>query len=417
MKNAIVPIAALCAVTLFATPSVTVTGVLQDSLTKKVTVEYDLFGAPAIVTMTVETNSSGWTAIPGSALRAVSGDIGGIVRSDSAGLTATWRPEASWPGQALASGEARVVLKAWSLDSPPDYAVFDLIVTNEVRFYESEAQLPIPVTDDRFKTDCLVMRRIPAANVVWRMGPAANEPTASTEWEVLHQVRLTNDYYMAVFELTQAQYSRICRRSYDGESFVSYKGRPKAPAVGIRWTGLRGNGSDYDFPTKGRAVAADSVIGLLRAHTGQDFDLPTDAQWEYAARAGVAASFQNGMSDPTRAEVIALNWFKNNSEDNLHAVGEREANAWGLHDVHGNCCEWCLDWMSADISAYTVEPEGPAAAQSSGTTYPMAGCRVVRGGSISENSVTGRFARRGWESEGVSRSYIGARFCLPARLK
>ena len=417
MKKTILPVAALCAVTSFAAPSVNVTGVTQDPLTKKVTIDYELSGSPAIVTMTVETNSAGWAAIPGSALRHVSGDVGGIVRGDSAGLKITWRPDESWPNQALASGQARVVLKAWALDDPPDYAVFNLVVTNEVRFYEGEAQLPRPVTDDIYKTEYLVMRRIPAANVVWRMGPAANEPSVHAEWEFPHSVRLTNDYYMAVFELTQAQYSRICRRSYDNESAVYNKRHPKSPAVGIPWTNLRGSGADYDFPTKGHVVAANSILGLLRANSGQDFDLPTEAQWEYAARAGIAASFQNGMSDPSRAEVVALSWFKDNSPASLHDVGELEANAWGLHDVHGNCSEWCLDWMSADVSAYNVEPEGPVEAQSSGTTYPMANSRVVRGGSIIEFAAQGRFARRGWEPIGASRSTVGVRLCLPSRLK
>lgn len=417
MKNMIASIAVLCAVTSFATPSVTVTGVSQDSLTRKVTVEYELSGAPAIVTMTVETNSANWTAIPGPALRAVSGDVGGIVRADSQDLKITWRPDASWPGHALESGEVRVVLKAWALDDPPDYAVFDLVVTNEVRFYESEKQLPCPVTDDLYKTDRLVMRRIPAAGVTWRMGPVENEPKANAEWEIAHRVKLTNDYYMAVFELTQAQYSRICRTSYDSVASVGYKRRPKAPAVGVSWEAMRGSGSAYDFPTARHIVAQNSVMGMLRSHAGQVFDLPTEAQWEYAARAGVAASYQNGTSDYSKAEVLGLSWFLENSAQDLREVGLCEANAWGLYDVHGNCSEMCLDWMSADISAYGVEPEGPSQAQSSGTTYPMADSRVVRGGSIGERVDGGRFARRGWEKTNVSRTYCGARLCLPARLK
>ena len=105
-------------------------------------------------------------------------------------------------------------------------------------------------------------------------------------------------------------------------------------------------------------------MGKLRARTGLDFDLPTEAQWEYACRAGTTTKYYWGeMMDGNYA------WFDRNSSGTPHTVGTKMPNAWGLYDMSGGVLEWCLDWY--EISAYGTDPKGP----SSGTY------RVVRGGS------------------------------------
>jgi formylglycine-generating enzyme required for sulfatase activity len=395
---------------------VSLKSVSQDPSSRVVTVKYALGTAPAIVTMTVETNAECWTAIDGSALRNISGDIGRIFRETSDELTVKWYPTASWPDHAFESGQARVVIKAWRLDDPPQYALFNLITTNDVSFYESEEQLPYKITDGIFKTDILVMRRIPAANVTWRMG-AMDKELGRNGWEMPHYVKLSSDYYMGVFELTQRQFARIWRGSYESKS-SKYQNQPKSPAVGLQWVDLRGSGEDYDFPGKGHAVSPESLLGLLRSHTGQDFDLPTEAQWEYAARAGVGGPFQDGINYWDE-EVYQLGWFKDHSSNTVHEVGLCRPNAWGLYDVHGNAGEWCLDWISYDITMYKLDPEGPreSPADADSVASSMNGSRVVRSCSIGELIVNARLARRGWGNPERSNEINGARLCLPVVLK
>ena len=104
--------------------------------------------------------------------------------------------------------------------------------------------------------------------------------------------------------------------------------------------------------------------------------LPTEAQWEYACRAGEPGQYSGGTID----EVA---WYWDNSEDETHPVGMKKSNAWGLHDMHGNVWEWCADWYDAELEG-GVDPTGP----SSGAN------RVRRGGGWDSYAVSCRAAFR-----------------------
>jgi formylglycine-generating enzyme required for sulfatase activity len=222
-------------------------------------------------------------------------------------------------------------------------------------------------------------------------------------------VTLTNGYYMGVYELTQQHKFLITKQNgptYDVQKF---------PANRVTWQALRGDSAIYDWPLQGHAVdMVNSIIGLLRTLSGQDFDLPTEAQWEYAARAGTGTAFSDGSTDYRSDAVMALSWYRDNASA-THEVGLCPPNAWGLYDVHGNVAEWCLDWMSYDITSYTIEPGGPE------TTPPdvqyVTGCRVVRGGSYGEQVIKARSARRGWDTPNKVSGLYGARLCLPLPFK
>ena len=201
------------------------------------------------------------------------------------------------------------------------------------------------VTNDVYKTDKLVLRKIPAKGQSFSMGTATNHVDswrATLANETLHTVSFTNDFYAGVFELTQKQFRNIM--GYGSGNHVG----EKLPAETIAYTTLRG--SDVDWPTTGSTLGADSLLAKLRKNANGvlQFDLPTEAMWEYACQAGTAPYYVNNGSDDCASQTEglgAVGWYTQNSSNETHEVGLKAPNAWGLYDMHGNVMEWCLDWM------------------------------------------------------------------------
>lgn len=100
------------------------------------------------------------------------------------------------------------------------------------------------------------------------------------------------------------------------------------------------------------------------------FRLPTEAEWEYACRAGSTTRFPWG-DDPDYNLIGQYAWYKSNSESKTHTVGQKKPNAWGLYDMHGNVNEWCTDWYGDYTNASQTDPKGPLGGSN----------RVIRGGS------------------------------------
>jgi len=111
-------------------------------------------------------------------------------------------------------------------------------------------------------------------------------------------------------------------------------------------------------------VDAGSFFGILRARTGLTFDLPTEAQWEYACRAGTTTALNSGkdLNDTNMAEVARYYYNQDDGKGGCSEhtkVGCYLPNAWGLHDMHGNVLEWCLDWYQANLGGDDVtDPVG-----------------------------------------------------------
>ncbi len=184
--------------------------------------------------------------------------------------------------------------------------------------------------------------------------------------ETQHQVTLSKPFWMGTTEVTNAQYRRFVeatghREPEDWEN--SKYNAPKQPVVGVDWND---------------AMAYAKWAGM---------SLPTEAQWEYAARAGTTTTWWSGS---TEADLARVGWYSSNSDSSLHAVGEKPANAWGLHDVHGNVWEWTADWYGDYPDSSVTDP-----APESGSY------RVLRGGGWYYVAGFSRVALRGYDHPGV----------------
>jgi hypothetical protein len=210
---------------------------------------------------------------------------------------------------------------------------------------------------DEYKTTKLVLRRIEPGTFIMRGQ---------------YPVTLTKTFYCGIFEVTQKQYALVT-----GNNPSSYKGNMR-PVERVTWNTIRGDSSIYDWPTSAN-VDPTSFMGRLRVRAGLTFDLPTEAQWEYACRAGTTSAYNNGGD--TEADLKLLGRYCGNTSDGKGGcsehtiVGSYMPNAWGLYDMHGNVWEWCLDWWGT--LAYGTDPKGGS---SSGSD------RVLRGGGWSNGA-------------------------------
>ena len=207
---------------------------------------------------------------------------------------------------------------------------------------------------DEYKTTKLVLRRI--------------EP-GSFKMLGKYDVTLTKPFYIGVFEVTQKQYELVT-----GINPSESRGDMR-PANKVSYDMVRGKDEGAKWPASS-AVDSYSFMGKLRTRVGIDgFDLPTEAQWEYACRAGTTSKYNNGGDSEDDLKVLGR--YKGNQFDgkggHSHSttVGSYRPNAWGLYDMHGNVWEWCLGWWNERLS-------------SGGASSGL--CRVRRGGGESRNA-------------------------------
>lgn len=373
----------------------------QNTSTRLVTIGYTLEETDAVVTVDVLTNG---VSIGEENFANIDGDVNRRIAPGDHLIV--WHPRASWPDHVFTNNEVSVEVRAWDVTIPPDYMVVDLTATNAlVRYYVSTNALPAGgLTNDIYRSTKLVMRRIPASGNVWTMGSPEGELARVANREIQRLVTMTNDYYLGVFPVTQAQHVRVVGSN---PTKANVRGCEEAPVFDVTYVALRGG--NVNWPTDGHAVGDTSILKNWRDLTGLDLDVPTSAQWEFACRAGTATIFYYG-TDQGRFGDYA--WYQSNSGDVLHRVGEKIPNGFGLYDLYGNAWEWCLDWTGGITADPVVEPTGPE----TGSLDQYR--RVGRGGSYGQSISNSRSAKVNPQvTTGNTPAGVGYRLLCPPTLK
>jgi formylglycine-generating enzyme required for sulfatase activity len=186
-----------------------------------------------------------------------------------------------------------------------------------------------------------------------------------------HQVTITHGFLMGRYEVTAAQWKAVMSRdpyNFKGDNY---------PVQFVSWN-----------------HAQEFIQRLNQMNDGYTYRLPTEAEWEYACRAGTTGNYAD--------ELDWIAWYESNSDDKVHPVGERHPNAWGLYDMEGNLWEYCQDWYSENFYSQSPssDPQGPASGPE----------RVERGGSFRDSGPSSASydgsnlrssARRGIHPDGV----------------
>lgn len=388
-----------------ADPQISGFSVSQDSR-RVVSVSYTL-DEPAYVTLDVLTNG---VSIGGANIQNVVGNCFALVPAGTHSIQ--WFARKSWPDRRFDGPVVKVQLRAWAADVPPDVMDIDL-ETKAVAYYPSLDHLPDGgLANDKYRTTHLVMKKVHAAGETFLMGSPTTEANRGAN-EAQHRVSFTKDYYLAIYETTRAQYSLLGGTlNSDRQTTPADGDDPDAcPVEGINYDALRGSTNDsIDWPTSGATVGG--LLASMRTDFGFAFDLPTEAQWEFACRAGTAKALSSGKDngEPYRnSDVDEIAWYYYNSGNGtvVHAVGGKTANPWGFYDMYGNVQEWCRDWLDAyDMSADpAIDPPGASVSSE--------GRRVFRGGNYSNFSSVIRSAARGGYAPNIGDKKYGFRLCIP----
>jgi formylglycine-generating enzyme required for sulfatase activity len=205
----------------------------------------------------------------------------------------------------------------------------------------------------------------------------ADEPGERPE----HDVTLTKDFWMQTTEVTQSQWEAVT-----GSNPSEFKGKD-LPVETVSWDECA------EFLKK----LNERVKAQLK---GRKAELPTEAEWEYACRAGGKGNWSFG-DEAKLADQYA--WHDGNAERKTHAAAQKKANAWGLFDMHGNVWEWCSDWYAEQYPAgAAADPTGPATGD----------CRIRRGGSWDVAPGAHRSSNRERNNPTYRCNYIGLRAVL-----
>ena len=356
-------------------------------------------------------------------------DIGKIVGEGSTGIVLgkgkhqmTWYPNDDYTNL-IDQLEFRVVSE--DVTEEATYLVLDL------ESYKMRTSLQGPMEDasvwsnDACRTSELWLRRIEPSMYV--MGSPSYELGREEDYgkETQHIVTLTKAYYIGVFEITQGQCKNIAgfnSSDYIGDTrpleYISYDGL-RGAELGSSWP-LNYDVDQYAYRYNYIEEDDDwtwekgpTFFYALREKTGNMlFDLPTEAQWEFACRAGTTTAWNDGTYITNLYEDGNLNrlgWYDYNSYDEEsdweghHPVGQKLPNAWGLYDMHGNVWEWCLDWEEYDLGIDAViDPTGPEGGWA----------RIYRGGGWKNSAYNCRSAVRNYDETDEADDYIGFRVVL-----
>ena len=370
--------------------TVTNLAVAQRPGTKLVDITYDVASTASVVVVSLEVSDAG-TPISAVSLTGSAGFV-----SPGAGKSLVWDMGADWSGSyALLSFTLTARLGT--------YMVIDLSAGSSATSYPVTYLDTVPAGGwtDEYKTTKLVLCKTPKGS--FTMGSPVLELGRNTD-ETQHSVTLTKHFYIGMFETTQRQWERVIGNwpSWFNNATV----RDSRPVENISYNDIRGTVAGTNWPANSN-VDANSFMGRLRARTGKAFDLPTEAQWEYACRAGTTNSLNTGFNLTnvfTDLHMSLAGRYRFNGGSNITQnvstnggtakVGTKSPNARGLRDMHGNVNEICLDWYGS-YPGNVTDPKGAV----SGTK------RVERGGDLGNGAGDCRSAFRDGQRNPSDRVY------------
>src|SRR5215831_43237 len=222
-----------------------------------------------------------------------------------------------------------------------------------VGIYPPATQMPAPTSalETRRNSIGIELVRIPAGEFM--MGSESDRP----DEKPAHKVIISKPFYLGKYEVTQAQWQEVM-----GTNPSHFKGDPNRPVERVSWKMIQ------------------EFISKLNAREGHNlYRLPTEAEWEYAARAGATTRYYFGDDDALLEQYA---WYNKNDKGTTHPVGQLKPNAWGLYDMMGNVWEWVQDWRGPYAAGQQVDPQGPATGNARGYRgggwgYPPIRCRVA----------------------------------------
>ena len=227
-----------------------------------------------------------------------------------------------------------------------------------VGFYGQEVQQEPEKEITIALSDSVTMAFVYIPPGTFTMGAPNSDSYASVREKPQHSVTISKGFYLGRYEVTQAQWTSVIETEtpfFSGKSGVQEN--PDHPTVYVSWNDVQ------EFCARLNEITS---LGLYR--------LPTEAEWEYACRAGTMKQWSFGDSESRLKEYA---WYDVNAwdvgEQYAHRVGTKLPNPWGLYDMHGNVWEWCQDWYGSYLSEAQTDPQGPESGES----------RIFRGGSFS----------------------------------
>ena len=252
---------------------------------------------------------------------------------------------------------------------------------------QSTSQVISPDNGMETITNSIGMKMVLIPKGTFQMGSPRTENGRRKD-ETQHQVTISKDYHLGVTEVTQGQYEKVMgtNPSKFQNQVILNKDSSMYPVEKVTWEDA------VEFCKKLSDLPEEKKAGRV-------YRLPTEAQWEYACRAGSKTAYSFGESSKSLGDYA---WFDGNSNNQTHPVGEKKSNAWGLYDMHGNVWEWCSDWYGDYPKGAVSDPVGPR----EGLVC------VVRGGGYRGEAALCRSADRVLLNPSYRDDYIGFRVAL-----